>query len=235
MCGKLNAQRNDYKKLSDFLTDQKLYDYGYGLEKYDTRLDSIVCYNDLVSELILFKELQDKIQFNKNDSIFKVNLNIKKNVLNSISIDYKNHRIKNFNINDSLNNFTRVVNVYDFIFQDTNYILFYLSGDNIVQSLRENYLGILIDTKTKLLTPFPTLQNTCSLLPLTDIDKDGKLDYISYAPSFRDNVKVYSLNNDSSWTSKKNYFCKLFNSDGFVWQIDFQNDNFLKRFYDLNK
>lgn len=53
--------------------------------------------------------------------------------------------------------------------------------------------------------------------------------------SFTNVVAVYSLNDDLTWTLKKDYFCKLDLFDGFVRQIDFSSDNFLKRFYELNK
>ena len=231
----LNAQTNNFKNLKSFLKEQNLFDYGYDLQKDDSRQDSIVCYNDFVSDKIFFNEINSNIEFNSNDSIFKVKLNNKRNVLKYISINFKNSIIRSLQINDSLNNFTRIVTSYNLKFNNDNYILFYLSDDNLIPSLRENYLGVLIDTKTKLVSLFPTLQHTSSILPLTDIDNDGELDYVSYYPSFKDTVTVYTINFNCEWIPKKDYSCKLNEYDGFVWLINFNSDNFLKYFYNLKK
>lgn len=224
-----SAQNNGYINLSEYITQNKLYDFGYGLEKRDSRIDSIVCFNDFMNKNIVFKN-SNNLNFNCNDSIFTISTKLKKGHILRIDILHGKNIVSKLNLNDSLNNFQYIFKSYRIKFENKNYSVLYLTDEYNHQTFRVQFLGIIIDEKTKSILPFPRFQNTTSLLNITDIDNDKKIDFVSYNPSFSSMVEVFNLENNK-WKLNVKYSCKLKSTDNFVWKIDFETDNFLKDYY----
>jgi hypothetical protein len=224
-----NAQNESFKNLSKYITNNKLYDYGYGLEENESRIDSIVCFNDFMNQNIVFKDCEN-LNFKSNDSTFTITTSEKKGTISSINILFGKKIINKLNINDTVNEFRLVAKSFRIRFEDKNYFILYLTDEYAHQTFRVQFLGIIIDEKKKSILQFPRYQNTTSLLNITDLDNNKNLDIVCYNPSFSNKVEVFEMKNNN-WRLNEKYTCALKSTDNFVWQIDFETDNFLKDYY----
>jgi len=227
---KTYAQNAEYKNLREYVTENNLYDFGYGLEEHKSRLDSIVCFNDFLFPGIYFKELNKDLFFSSNDSTFTIVIGKKKEKILNLNILQGKKLIKKIILNDSLNDFSVVSKAYNFKFGNQKYSIIYLSNENNQQTLRSQYLAILIDNYNKSIIPFPRYQSTTSLLNITNFNGNQKLNIICYNPSFTGKVETFQLEN-KSWILLNEYTCNLKLFDGFVWMVDFDENNFLKKYY----
>jgi|GEM_PF-5744467 len=223
------AQNKDFKNLSEYVTKNKLYDFGYGLEQRQSRIDSIVCFNDFMSNEIIYKD-SENLSFDSNDSIFTITTNLRKRKGVCLNIVSGKKTISKLELNDSVKDFKIIANTYRIKFQNKSYSILYLTDEYAHQTFRVQYLGIIVDEKSKLIFSFPRFQSTNSLLNITDLDNDRKLDLVCYNPAFTGKIEVFSLTKNN-WKLQEKFICKLKSTDNFVWQIDFDSVNFLKDYY----
>jgi hypothetical protein len=208
VCSATFGQASDYKNLKAYTEKEHLYDFGYGLDHYPERLDSIICFNDFIDPTINFTEL-NKLSFVNNDTVYEIELSRKEYFIKGLCIyDKSRNRVSDMKFGDE-SDFTYVAHIYDFIFRNKGYLLLYTANDYKKQNMRGSVQGCLIDKATKAIIKLPEELNTDSLLPITDIDNDGTMDFVAYAAST--NVKtleVYSLKN-SAWVRRPEYSIKL--------------------------
>lgn len=227
---KVTGQSREFKNLQEYVTKNNLYDFGYGLEKYESRIDSIVCFNDFMSPELFFKEMDKNLYFTNNDSVFKITIKRKREKILGIDICSNKKVINKLVLNDSLNDYNLIKDTYIFKSGKKTYSILYLSNEVNQQTLRSQFLAILIDNENKNIVLFPRYQSTTSLLNITDLNRNDKLDLVCYNPSFTGRIETFELDS-KNWKLLKDYSCNLKLSDGFVWQIDFSDDCFLEKYY----
>lgn len=220
-----SQERELYKSKIDLQKDS-LYDYGYGLEKFSTPIDSIFCYNDFYRNDIYYMTL-DSLTIVDDCQILPL---IENGIIQSIKLIRKEKTIDSIPIPKRFQDFSTIHSIYEILFGGKKYILFYLS-QNSLPSVWNAYLGILMDMgEPAHITLFPDLLNTTTPLPLTDINNDYSLDLIEYSPSKKNVINIYSLRDGKFIKDKKNT-CYLLSTDGFVWKIDFTYKNFISDYY----
>jgi hypothetical protein len=227
------AQNLACQNLKEYVRANSLYDFGYGLEHYEGRLDSIVCYNDFIDSTITFRQFEknNPLTFKSGDSVYSITLKIKGDNTESIYVKQNKKVVSQLKLHDSLSYYNSVDTAYEFTFHNKDYVLAYYHPAQITNSSRNLYLGVLIDKLSKAITLLPGLQSSQSLLCITDIDTDDQLDYVCYSPSYTSKVMVYS-SIGNKWEEKKDYNCNLSLYDGYVFRIKFDAPTFLTRFYD---
>lgn len=228
VCISLNSfsQERELKISKLNLQKDSLYDYGYGLEKFSTPIDSVFCYNDFYCNNIYYMILDSLILIDD----YQILPFIENGIIQRIKLIRKGKTIVNLPIPKRFQDFSTIHNKYEILLGDKKYLLFYLS-QNSLSSIWNTYLGILIDIgEPACITLFPNLLNTSSPLPLTDIDGDYNLDLIEYFPSKKNAINIYSFRNGKFIKNKKNT-CYLLSTDGFVWKIDFAYKNYISDYY----
>ena len=81
---------------------------------------------------------------------FTIVTKLKKGYVTSINILYKKKIISKLKLNDSLNNFQFTFKTYRIKFENKSYSVLYLTDEYSHQTFRSQFLGIIVDEKTKL-------------------------------------------------------------------------------------
>jgi hypothetical protein len=218
----------DKVSLKAHVLTNHLYDYGYGLEKYSTPLDSIFEYSFFVDGNIRFNEVTAFEELKLTGSA-RIELVQKRGGIKAIRFsDGKN--TKSISINKSLPDLTRVDGIYEMDFQDESFLLFYLSDGHGLSDIRSRYLGVLVDLKNSTLALFPKMQNSNSPLCLSDIDGDRKLEYIYYEPANSGLIEIYKRTN-GKFVLESKYSSTLEKADGYVWAVDAGKPDFISSQY----
>ncbi|MFH6996062.1 hypothetical protein [Flavobacterium sp. FlaQc-48] len=204
--------------LEKMLLEHGLTDYGYGLTKLDKRNDSIFDYHRIGKSNIRFKELKNISYCLRMNNLSTVKIKKTKKFISDISISTYNYKLTS----DYLETFDSVSKGYYFQLLGSDYYLLYLSNSRDI-NIRNQILGILINIRENKVVPFPELQSSDSLLPLTDFNCGQNLYYISYNPSFKNTVDIYALKNN---IFEKESTINLLNFDGYAWTINY--DDILK-------
>lgn len=197
--------------LEKILTKNKLTDYGYGLTKKIDN-DSIFDYQVINKSNINYREITNIIR--KEES--KIKIKKKNGFITKIIVSNNNYILEN----NYLEMFDNVTKAYYFQIFKKDYFLLFLNNSKDV-NLRTQILGVIIDNNK--IIPLPELQSSDSLLSLADLNCGKSLDYISYNPSYKETLDIYSLKN---FKFEKIMTVKLLSFDGYVWTINY--DDFFK-------
>lgn len=223
-----NTYSQEMTSLKTYIINNNLYDYGYGLEHYETPLDSVFDYSCFVDSNIKFKNLKSLKAIDGNKDV-NIKLNVKKGGIRIVSFQNGKH-VVNKAIDKNLIDLVRVDKIFKVDYNNKSYILIYLSDNFSLMNKRGNYLGVLVDLKANIISIFPKLQNTNSILCLSDIDSDNSIDYISYLPVEGGLITIYSLQ-EGKFIMNEKYSSTLENSDGYIWTINPEGKDFISKQY----
>jgi|GEM_PF-6244523 len=211
------VQEQPWINLKQYIKQNKMIDYGYGLWELDEELnEKYFNFNSLMSEQLLFRFVDIKrikennqvlLLYNEHKIVIQSNEALYFNEVDTTSIDtvshisYKLNDVNILNINISFASYFDTA--YLLHFAEKDYLLIYikeLNIDNPFQGTLSRYQGFLLDIHRKELVKLPKMQTTNSVLCFSDYDKNGLLDYI--------NIDIDSSNIVSFYTLKDNRFTK---------------------------
>lgn len=222
-----------FRNLKQYVLQDSLSDYGFGLEKTTIVEDTgvhIFSLNSFLDSNILFRKITgDSIRVVVNGDDVEAKVSYKNEMLDQFYV-YKNGKL-----------LAKHKYPNGLFFESAGYLMMYRGSTWFVMYSTPKFLGsttliqnegVMVNLNTFQVYNLPDWQSTNSLLCFTDYNLDGTLDYVQFKGGIDKDVKFFQIGKDSFIPDKK-FLLKMSVCDSRTYFLDSLNSKIPPVYHDV--